>query len=85
MVREKDVRDAEIWPWRETLGVALSAKRSRSLRKDVDWRRAELKSAFCCTLVSKVQVYSRNVEDKPWSELGCHCAAQSLYVESFDR
>jgi len=46
MVREKDVRDAEIWPCSEGEGLDDSAKRSRSLRSDVDWRSAELKRAF---------------------------------------
>lgn len=58
MVREKDVRDAEIWPWRAGEGDAVSANRSRSLRMEDDWRSAELKSAFCLlperALVSQV-------------------------------
>jgi hypothetical protein len=45
-VRANDVRDAEICPWSEGEGEAVSAKRSRSLRREVDWRRAELNSAF---------------------------------------
>jgi hypothetical protein len=55
MVREKDVRDAEIWPCsamgeeeeEDDEAGAVSAKRSRSLRREEDWRRAELKRAFC--------------------------------------
>jgi hypothetical protein len=45
-VREKEVREAEIWPWREAEGVGLSAKVSRSLRREEDWRRRLLKRAF---------------------------------------
>lgn len=51
MVREKDVSEADIWPWRalceEDAVGAVSAKRSRSLRREADCRRAELKRAFC--------------------------------------
>jgi hypothetical protein len=47
MVREKDVSEVEIWPTRAAGGFGVSAKVSRSLRREDDWRRAELKRAFC--------------------------------------
>ena len=52
MVRENEVRDADIWPCSAGDGDDVSAKRSRSLRMDEDWRRAELKSAFYCGTLS---------------------------------
>ncbi len=47
MVREKEVREAEIWPWSEGGVVAgEAAKASRSLRMEEDCLRAELKMEF---------------------------------------
>ena len=47
MVREKEVREAEIWPWREGgVVVGEAAKASRSLRMEEDCLRAELKTEF---------------------------------------
>ena len=47
MVREKDVREAEIWPWSEGgVVVGEAAKASRSLRMEEDCLRAELKMEF---------------------------------------
>lgn len=48
MVREKDVREADICPWREAEEEeGESAKLSRSFRMAEDCFRAELKSEFC--------------------------------------
>jgi len=47
MVREKEVREAEIWPCREGgVVVGEAAKASRSLRMEEDCLRAELKTEF---------------------------------------
>jgi hypothetical protein len=58
MVREKEVREAEIWPCREGgVVVGETAKASRSLRIEEDCLRAELKMefwegefSFCCDM-----------------------------------
>lgn len=47
MMREKEVREAEIWPCREGgVVVGEAAKTSRSLRIEEDCLRAELKIEF---------------------------------------
>jgi len=47
MVREKEVREAEIWPWRAGEPVVGAVEKvSRSLRREVDCLRAELKREF---------------------------------------
>lgn len=47
MVREKEVREAESWPWRAGVEEAGVLERVvRSLRMALLWRRAELKRVF---------------------------------------
>jgi hypothetical protein len=74
MVRANEVSEADIWPCSAGVGVAVSAKRSRSLRREADWRSAELKRAFCLfvrgqswVIVSRVVSNgSRTAGYKPW-------------------
>lgn len=68
MVREKELRLAEIWPWSAGEGLDESAKRSRSLRMLVDSRRAELKSAFCMGVSTCLR----------WAE---ECGGQTMLVD----
>lgn len=44
------MREADICPVRAGEGVGVAAKASKSLRIEVDCRRAELNSAFWCIL-----------------------------------